>query len=295
MKRKLVKQGNNALTISLPYRWIEKFDLQKGDYINIFEQNKDLLISIDKHTNKKTKKIEISLKKPFFKRYVRSSYVLGYDEVEIFSKEKLPFELIKESIKDLIGYEILQQQNKTCLVGIITENNSENIDLLLKKLFFMLDMMFLDIIEAFSFDNFEDIKDTARVESSVNSFVDFCLRALNKQGYKEYKKTQYIYHILTLLEEIADSLRDFCLNIKEANKEIKDKLIRLKEYYNIIFKLYLDYDMAVILKVKEIRKNLFLDLRKDCHLYPLQYLDMYTVQVLLHQLEVLIDPIKTKI
>lgn len=296
MKRKLVKQGNNALTISLPYRWLEKLNLNKGDYVDVLEYGKDIIISSEKINEIKKQKIEISSNKPFFKRYIRSCYVLGYDEIELFSTDRLPYDLIEESLVDLIGYEILIQQPRKCTIGIVGKINAEKIDVLINKSFFMVQMMFDDIIEILENNRLDELSDVARVESSVNSFVDFCLRVLNKQGYDDYNKTQYIYHVLTLVEEIADSLRDFCFGVEKHNKkyrvDVLNTIKELKIYYDMVFKLFLNYDMKKIFDVKLMRKNLFIKVREECKNFPAESLDLYSIVVFLHQLEVLIDPIK---
>lgn len=294
MKRKLVQQGNNALTISLPFRWIEKHKLKKGDYINLLEQGLDLLVTPQENTQRKKHTLEISQDKPFFKRYIRSFYVLGYDEIEIISKQKIPFKEVEDSLKDLIGYEMLLQQPNRCLLGILSQNSNENLDLLIKKLFFMINMMFDDIIEIFDKKDLSELKEISRVEKTVNSFVDFCLRNLNKQGYENYNKTQNIYHILTILEEIADSLRDFSLNTESYNVETKQILINLKDYYDKNFKLYLNYNMCQVVQIKNQRLELFKKIRTECKKIPEESLDLYTILVLLHQLEVIIDPVKIK-
>ncbi len=294
MKRKLVQQGNNALTISLPYKWTSKLNLTKGDYVEVTDQGKDILVSSEKINNKKKYSIEISKSKPFFKRYIRSCYVLGYDEIEVYSDDRLPYNTIDESLNNLIGYEILSQQSRKCTIGIVSISDKDKIDILINKLFFMIQMMFDDIIEALENNKLDELSDVARTESSVNSFVDYCLRVLNKQGYNDYNKTQYVYHILTLIEEIADSLRDLCLGITKTNPSTIKNLRSLKDYFGMIFKMFLEYDMGKILEIKTKRKELIKITREECPETPLQSLDIYAILTFLHQLEVLIDPIKIK-
>ena len=56
--------------------------------------------------------------------------------------------------------------------------------------------------------------------------------------------------------------------------------------------MFLDYDMGKISEIKNKRKNLIQTVRDNCTDSPLQSLDIYAILTFLHQLEVLIDPIK---
>ncbi|MBI2136461.1 AbrB/MazE/SpoVT family DNA-binding domain-containing protein, partial [Candidatus Woesearchaeota archaeon] len=44
MKRKLVQHGNTSLTVSLPKKWTDKFNLKKGDEIEIVEKDDKLFL-----------------------------------------------------------------------------------------------------------------------------------------------------------------------------------------------------------------------------------------------------------
>ena len=54
MRRKLVKQGVNALTVTLPAKWIEKKGLKAGDEIDVVEEENKIEIYSD--TLKEVKK-----------------------------------------------------------------------------------------------------------------------------------------------------------------------------------------------------------------------------------------------
>ena len=47
MRRKLVKQGNATLMISLPSKWAKENKLDKGDEIILNEYGRDLIVSTE--------------------------------------------------------------------------------------------------------------------------------------------------------------------------------------------------------------------------------------------------------
>ena len=46
MKRKLVKQGGTALTVSLPAKWARKYNLKAGDEVEGEEEDWTLIVSL---------------------------------------------------------------------------------------------------------------------------------------------------------------------------------------------------------------------------------------------------------
>ena len=291
MKRRLVKQGNGALTITLPFKWLENNNLSKGDYLELLESGRDLIISVDKELINKEQEIEISKERPFFKRYLKSCYILGYDKLEVFSKEKLPIELIKKAMEDLIGYEITELTATRCVIIQIASFQDEGFDIIMRRIFFMISSMFDDIINSLS--NLENMKDIALTEESINRLVNYCLRVLNKQGYKEFKKTQYIYQIIVGLENIGDYLRDFCLGVSKNDGEVEELLLEMKSYYEDFSQLFFKYDMKKIQKIKQKRIDLYKKSQKLISSYPHEVLYLYQILGVLHQLEVAVDPINS--
>ena len=48
MKRKIIKQGHNTLTITLPSDWVKRFNLQGGNEIDLIEKDNGLFLTTEK-------------------------------------------------------------------------------------------------------------------------------------------------------------------------------------------------------------------------------------------------------
>ena len=44
MKRKIIKQGHNTLTMTLPSDWVRKLNLEAGEEVDVCENNGSLVI-----------------------------------------------------------------------------------------------------------------------------------------------------------------------------------------------------------------------------------------------------------
>ena len=51
MIRKIIKQGHNTLTMTLPSNWVKKFNLTPGDEIDLSERDNGLFITTEKHNS----------------------------------------------------------------------------------------------------------------------------------------------------------------------------------------------------------------------------------------------------
>jgi phosphate uptake regulator len=291
MKRKLVKQGNGALTLSLPYDWLKNNNLEKGDYIDLEVSGKDIVLSGGKEKINEAYVIEITKEKPFFKRYLKSCYILGRDKVILRSFEKLPIQKIITSLLDLIGYEIEEQTATRCVISPLTTDKELNLDSWINRVFFIISSMLDDIINALNECKVDDLKEISLTEQTINKDVNFCLRILNKRGYIEFKKTPYIYQIIVGLEQIGDALRDFCICEGSFTQEISLFLSDIKEYYSEIFYLFSKYSMKKISKIKEKRLFLYQKAIFMIKNNPIAVLHLYRVIEILHQLEVALDPL----
>ena len=45
MRRRIIKQGNNSFTSTVPIKWIKENNLEAGDEIEVFEEDNQLIIS----------------------------------------------------------------------------------------------------------------------------------------------------------------------------------------------------------------------------------------------------------
>lgn len=287
MKRKLVQQGNKALTLTLPIDWVEKNNLKKGQYVDITATGNELCVSARKIADVRKTELLVSSHQPFFKRYAQTLYTLGYDEISIKSNEQLPIIEITQAVQPLIGFEIVEQTSRKCLLKEVAAPDIGSLDAVLKRIFFLVETMLTDIKEALDNHTSSALHDISMTEQTINSFAFLSLRILNKEGYSDFKKTQYIYQTIKNLEEIGDALRDFCLI---GTKEAGDVIIGdMCQYFIKLRELFFSYSMEHISQVKKKRLLLYKEARVGYKLKGME--DLYLALSLMHQLEVALDPL----
>ena len=84
MKRKVIRQGHDTLTVTLPKVWTRRFELKAGDEIEMLDKDNGIFISTEKSVEGRSANIDISkMDVPTIWKYFMGIYREGYDEVKV--------------------------------------------------------------------------------------------------------------------------------------------------------------------------------------------------------------------
>jgi len=275
MKRKLVKQGTATMMISLPSKWIKENKLEKGSEVDLTEQGHELVISSDNISSEKNNaSIDISSLSPLVNRIIISYYVKGIDELEIkFSKREEVKDFANRIIHELIGFEIIKQTQNSLIIKDITGLEKQDVDSLIRRTFSIVSSMFEELVQAI--EKKQDFEPVIELDFNVNKFVHFCLRVLNKKGYKD-NKILPVSEIVSSLEELGDNLKKIAKNLDGKEKINSEQLKTVKEIHKsfILFeKLFFEFskeDIVIFAKRYEsIKKEIKNKNNTDFQLYDL--------------------------
>lgn len=268
MKRKVIKQGNGTLTITLPKGWTNNIGLKGGDEIEIAENEDSLIIGVSKKENKILKtKVDLRSKSEKFVKYTLSIlHKQGYDEIEIFHNHPKWITLIENHINDkLSGFEIIEQSNKRFLIKRISTVLPEEFEPILRKAFLVTKLMGETSLDAFHRGAINELDGVLVLEKTNDKLTNLCQRILIKERHKNQKKTDFIYTLVWQLEKVADSYSHLCKEYQnKKNIKINKKLLETYKETNILFSLvYETYYKSDNQKINEILK-LFKDIKKSC-------------------------------
>ncbi len=274
MKRKVIKQGHNTLTVTLPRQWAERYGVRPGDEVDIVEQESSLLINRNGNGSMPSSTtIDISgLPAPVIWRYVTSAYRAGYDEIAVtgigagkkvlysaFSyntleylkdntqgKTKLemsPMEAVSACVNRLIGVEIIDQKSDFCLIKDMSEVTDKEFNNALRRIFLLLQTETENIKNGFNGD-VEGMKSILIIDTNLDRFEDFCFRVLNKKGYTTFRKTNVMHSIIFTLESIGDELKKIAVHMLESKEKYSDKIAplfdvqieQINRFYRLFYK-----------------------------------------------------------
>ena len=281
MKRKIIKQGHNTLTITLPSKWAKEFNLNAGNEIDLIERDNGLFISTEKKDELLKTEIDLSeLDIPAIWKYFMSVYRGGYDEVLVkfnksvnydnpykfftrhaidlkYDKEKLtPVEMIQSIVNRFIGFEIVRHQQEHCIIKDMGETSSKEFDNSLRRVFLLIQQMAEEVLEAAKTNNHKILEHTHDIDINVDKFHDYCVRVLNKTGFKETKKISLIFSTLYILEMLGDEFKHIAHHIIRdmKSRELKNfsEISRLTlELFNEFYELYYSYGKDKLMSISK--------------------------------------------
>ena len=277
MKRKIIKQGHNTLTLTLPADFVKKLNLKGGDEIDIEEKENTLLINTKENHKEKSCEIDIrGFSVPLLWRYFQSAYRAGCDEIKIifdgskkdyedayhyyttqfeYSKlgERVPAKpaiaMMQEITNRFIGIDIMESGHGYCIIREMAEVSEKEFEHSLRRIFLVILQMFDMIIEAVEKNKIGDAslcKEIHAIDLNVDKLVDYCSRILNKisNHFPENQK-QLIFSSLFILELIGDEFKYIGKHLALTKQNVKDtsKFIKIiKEYFERYYQLYYSFD-----------------------------------------------------
>jgi phosphate uptake regulator len=244
----------------LPSKWAAEHKIRKGDEISVEQVGRRLVLNTEGEITHGNIQVNLNEEMPFSKRYLRVLYELGYDEICFHSEESLPLEDINEKLNELLGFEIIENKEKYCLIRNIAKGADEDFDVVFRRLFYMVISMSLDILEALKQQRQESLKKIQQTEVTVNKIASFCHRILNTHPHAKDHKTPFLYLTVDLLEQIGDDLDSICQQLASETPKIPkshtayfDEVIK---YFEKVNQLYYKNDQKGVAQLKIIRDSL---------------------------------------
>lgn len=258
MKRKLVRQGGSALTLTLPAQWVRDQNLKPGDEIHVLEEGASIRVStaaIDRRVSQVTLQID-GLNNLTLNRHLDEFYRLGAEEIVLTFQK--PFiltykdgkiiridEYMKEKIDRFIGMEVFSQtSNKMVLQSLLHGEDLEKIEVVRNRIFFLIKELcgeFLGAMDAEKdFAHFNSVVDLRH--ENIIKFINYYLRLLNFSHLPEEQKSR-LFSLFTLLGLVLDKVRHTSSRVHEMKKVTP----KVSKYLAIIFSYFLE-QFDVILK-----------------------------------------------
>lgn len=244
MKRRIIKQGNSAFTMTLPKKWVDRLGLAAGDELDASEEGTNLVIKAQ--AKPQQTRIELDLRgmnNTMVKAHLTSCYISGIDEVSAtINAEKT--KVVQETLQTLLGFAVVKQQPERILIKHISGMAADNNDVLLRRIFFMILSNAEDFMDSLKSKRKEKIADIELRDRNVNMFVNFCLRNIVKSRDERY--SAFSFHVLVMLELLSDEMTNMWKSCAErripANKELLNLLAEITGMLESLHTCFYRYD-----------------------------------------------------
>jgi len=241
MKRKLVKQGMRALTITLPAEWVKKNNLKPGDEIDLIDQDNSIRISTEKMPSLKEIGVDVSGLIPrLADRFMARAYQKGYDKIKIkFDNQDLMI-AVQNKVSELMGYEILRVGADFLEIQTVSTNLDINFDTMLRRGILLLMEMTKTCEEAWAKKDKKSLENIWYQDYDVNKFLYFCLRSMNTSSKMMSFGMSILYYLVESLEDLGDELKELGKILAELSpdKEILTILSKLNKMFRLSYEFF---------------------------------------------------------
>jgi phosphate uptake regulator len=253
MIRKIIKQGNNSYTITLPIKWVRENGLEEGSEIELNPDNKKLICSTTQE--RPVKNISLNLKKydkSLIVDKIIGAYILGYSEISISFdnlivnhlsktesiKQTKTLEVIENICNQLIGIEIIDQKENYCLLADFSKSNKKEFNDVLKRVFALIDQMFLDCLKGIQNNNISLLSDLKYKKSNTRKMIYYCLRQIHLNENPDENNLVAQQNIIFCLEQIMETLRLIGKENLNNLEKFNSNLIKIFKEIQFVFREY---------------------------------------------------------
>ncbi|MBI2138276.1 phosphate uptake regulator PhoU [Candidatus Woesearchaeota archaeon] len=223
MKRKVIKQGHNTLTITLPAKWVEQHSIKAGDELEVDHANG--ILSINSETINRPREVDIDvsgLDQTTISFLLRCLYRNGSNLRTVSftnttttyyrrNREVPVFSVIQEEVNRLMGVEILERKNNSCLLRCMIDEREEEFNPFLNRIFFLISLMFDHLREAFEDRNETQLSLILEDHDTITRFISYCIRITHTKGYAATPLDKLPSNLLETLEVIVDIISDIAI------------------------------------------------------------------------------------
>lgn len=279
MKRRIIKQGHNTMTITLPSQWIKKLNLKPGDEIDLTEDSGSLTINSKQNNNFKSISIDINdLNVPMLWRFFQSAYREGCDEIKLFYNPNIkefdgPYnyyashfeysrmgennhyltmpiiDTLSGLVNRFVGIEIIDHKEGCCTIREMGDPSSKEFDNSLRRIFLLLLEIFEKVNDLIKNNKIGDIdicKTIHTMDINVDRFIDYCCRINTKIKDSSFQKNKPImFSTLFILELLGDEFKYIGTHLAKSKKnvsEIHPFTESVKEHFEMYYKLFYKFD-----------------------------------------------------
>tara|TARA_Y100000310_G_scaffold327159_1_gene393091 strand:+ start:259 stop:1125 length:867 start_codon:yes stop_codon:yes gene_type:complete len=213
-------------------KWVKEQNLQTLEELDVTIQERNLVL----HPGVLSEQLkEISLDLPssytlYIKNLIRNLYISGYDVIHLNFYHENDIIAVKEVVKNLIGYEIIEQEKEYCTIKDITSENQEDFDIILRKIWRTVTLLGELCLEELSGKLTEATH--TRIEDlhgDNSTFASFCRRILYKQHTITSEKGLDQYIIIMFLHMMGRNFYAIHSFLKSARCKVKGEVVQLGE------------------------------------------------------------------
>jgi len=232
------------MLVTLPKEWVDANNLVKSSEIEIETSQNSLSITANKDT-RPSKEVVISYPLPKEENIVADitgAYLLGYDIIKIKGKTSIPIEdreKIRESMRRLVGVEIVEEESSSITIQFLLDATSLNPKKILKRMSTIAIGMFNETLEGLVSEDKTNLQTMSNRDIEINRQYFLLVRLIRSTMVDRRLASVFNLENIDILDyRIAANLLEMAGDtiVELANLISKTTVskVELKKIYNIV-------------------------------------------------------------
>lgn len=244
MRRKIIKQGNNSYTVTLPVGWIRKNHIKTE--VDVEEIDNSIIIRAEE-TEKPISEINVNLKDyevRTIKNIIFQLYRQGYDRLTCKLNNKEQANIVRNIVREnLLGFEVVDETAGRIIIENIAEPSKDKFDALFNKLFFIIKTNAREILDDIENKVNSKLEKHTTTKNMFDVYTNLLRRLILKYNKSGNKESYLLFFAVSQLSYIQHAMfylyKDYS---KKKNPRVDSKVFEfMKEYCDLLDLLYSVY------------------------------------------------------
>jgi phosphate uptake regulator len=236
--RRVQRTSDGTFFVTLPKSWVTLHAVDRGSLLT-FAEGKDSKLTLGLYSEQEKSSRSIALSpSPTLEREIEEKYLLGYDLIQIESKEVMDSQVVdhaKAIVKKLVGLEIVEEDARKIVIQCLIEPSLLAPERIIRRLHSITRAMQQDAVSAFVDGNAKLAVTVVERDEQVNRLY-FLLVRMVRAALTDLSTAERIhaspvdcldYRLLSsLIEHFGDYAASIAQNVPEEKRRIPLPLLR---------------------------------------------------------------------
>ncbi len=247
MERKLIQQGKDSYTITVPRWWVRKHGLEDAT-IQVEKEGQDLFLRAPEQESRKSCSIDAhGYNERTLRNILNQHYRKGYIIITLNIDGEEQLEIIEDLCeRTMLGFDVVQQSEESVTLEEIAAPSPDRFSTILRRLFLIIKqegVRITDDMRAASFD----AEEAQSVKDKVDEYTNYCRRTLRQRFtrddhamimlYKIVSRLSLIHHAYYYMQEQAQEYEQISARTVSLLEEANDMY---DDFYTCLYQLDLD-------------------------------------------------------
>ncbi len=258
MRRKIIKQGNNSYTLTIPIHWIKEHNLDGSQDVEVNEEDGKLMVAVPSEMKRPEVSLNVDISKyneRTIKVVVFQAYRKGFDKMIVTYGEMKQLEVVRSLVTNsLLGFEIVSEEQNKCVIQNIAEPSSEKFDIILRKEMLLLKEESQEILQHLEKNKY-DIRRREDMKVMFDKLNNFTRRVIVRDKIGGTKNSYFLFYFTSKLSLLYHAYFYFYKayaqeKMKNVDKDIKELLIKVNENYGLLYDAFYKKNLDIAHQVK---------------------------------------------